>query len=64
MVADDTAPCVAHAHNISNVDFDTKISIPPEPTFKNMGQQMVRALGVNPKIEGSSPPQVETFSAL
>ena len=26
--------------NISNVNFTSKISIPPEPVFKNMGQQM------------------------
>ena len=31
---------VARTVNISNVNFTSKISIPPEPVFKNMGQQM------------------------
>ena len=29
-----------YAYNISIVNFTTKISMPPEPVFKNMGQQM------------------------
>ena len=40
------------------------MSIPPEPVF-NKGQQkseMAGAFGMNPKVGGSSPPQVETFS--
>ena len=30
--------CLPRAVNISNVNFTSKISIPPEPVFKNMGQ--------------------------
>ena len=32
--------CCPRTVNISNVSFTSKISIPPEPVFKNMGQQM------------------------
>ena len=32
--------CCPRTINISNVNFTSKISIPPEPLFKNMGQQM------------------------
>ena len=32
--------CCPHTVNISNVNFTSKISTPPEPVFKNMGQQM------------------------
>ena len=32
--------CCPRAVNISNVNFTSKISIPPEPVLKNMGQQM------------------------
>ena len=32
--------CRLHTVNIPNVNFTLKISIPPEPVFKNMGQQM------------------------
>ena len=32
--------CCPRTVNISNDNFSSKISIPPEPVFKNMGQQM------------------------
>ena len=32
--------CCPRTVNISNVSFTSKISIPPEPVLKNMGQQM------------------------
>ena len=32
--------CCPRTVNISNVNFTSKISIPPEPVFNNMGQQM------------------------
>ena len=32
--------CCSHTVNISNVNFTSKISTPPEPVFNNMGQQM------------------------
>ena len=32
--------CCTRTVNISNVNFTSKISIPPEPVFQNMGQQM------------------------
>ena len=33
--------CCQRTVNISNVNFTSKISIPPESVFKNMGQQIV-----------------------
>ena len=53
--------------NIANGNFTTTISMPPEPVFQNMGEQMsgldktqmVRAFDMNTKV--SSSPQVEAF---
>ena len=60
--------CCPRTGNSSNVKFTSKISIPPEPVFKTRDSkclaliaQMVRAFGMNPKVGGSSPAQVETF---
>ena len=61
--------CCPRTVNISNVNFTTKISIQPEPVFKNMGQQMSgpassSGLSIRHESEGSglSHPQVDTFS--
>ena len=55
--------------NISNVNFTSKISIRQSQYSTTWDSkclaliaQMVRAFGMNPKVGGSSPPQVETFS--
>ena len=60
--------CCPRTVNISNVNFTSKISMPPEPVFKTWDSkwlaliaQMVRAFGMNPRNGRSSPPQVETF---
>ena len=49
---------------------DLKISVLPEPVFKtwdskclDLTTQMDKALGMNPKVRGSNPPQVKTLSA-
>ena len=54
--------CCPRTVYISNVNFTSRISIPPEPVFKwwdnkclALITQMVRALGMNPKAGGSSP---------
>ena len=61
--------CCPRTVNISNINFTSKISIPPGPVFNKwdskclaLKSQMVRAFGMNPKVGCSSPPQVETFS--
>ena len=62
--------CCPGTVNIWNVNFIPKISKPPEPVLKKTWNseclaliaQMVRAFGMNPKVGGSSPPQVETIS--
>ena len=61
--------CCPRTVNISNVNFISKISIPPGPVLKNMGQQMSGpdcsigySIRMNPKVGGSSPSLVETFS--
>ena len=64
-------PSTRFTVNSSNVNFTSKISLPPEPVFKAWDSkclaliaQMVRAFGMNPKVGGLSPSQVEAFTVL